>query len=208
MFSYSSILFFFFSSFFPLPPSVTRRGDLKFFEAAHSVTGRVSIYFSNSLLHSVLVQILSSQLDCTCRFWKGLKALVTVLNIQQNDSETITNHSACELKYLILLQSKTVFITTYQRFYYFINGWINSFRKGHHLEKLVTHQQTLQQCFRIVLHGESGEKKKEEILLLKMVAVVVRIGTVSIVISYPSKHFLPITDLICKKINQSINNEK
>lgn len=41
-----------------------------------------------------------------------------------------------------------------------------------------------------------------------MVAVVVRIGTVSIVISYPSKHFLPITDLICKKINQSINNEK
>lgn len=101
-----------------------------------------------------------------------------------------------------------MFITTYQRFYYFINGWINSFRKGHHLEKLVTHQQTLQQCFRIVLHGESGEKKKEEILLLKMVAVVVRIGTVSIVISYPSKHFLPITDLICKKINQSINNEK
>lgn len=71
----------------------------------------------------------------------------------------------------------------------------------------MTHQQTLQQCFRIILQGESGEKKKE-ILLLKMVAVVVRIGTVSIVISYPSKHFLPITDLICKKINQSINSEK
>lgn len=47
----------------------------------------------------------------------------------------------------------------YQRFDDFIHGWTNSFRKGHDLQKLVTHHQALQQCFRIILFVSQGKEK-------------------------------------------------
>lgn len=50
-------------------------------------------------------------------------------------------------------------IPTYQRLNDFINGWTDSFREGHDLQNLMAHDQTLQQCFRIILQVGQGKEK-------------------------------------------------